>query len=391
MTLFHREFFTAAAGLAVAVALWPGPARAETWEIVVPPNMPRSDELKAEIWDFFLRGMGPGDGLTVHDGLYARQLARIEIPDDARFEAVRVRTKALSRETAALSRRIDALSDAAGGESGYRIAFPEFAYSYGNARTEGESHMLVITSGLHDAPLEPAFGLRRDGEALMMPNDAHVAASLSESPYGTRGREDALEGVVAHFCLMESDGPMTTYQKDELRRFWSLYVGHMGGEMATFTESLPRCFDRWRGKVRGDMPEEVLDARTEVIAMRRVLRSPSGDGNPRPRPRPRPGQAEGIEDFALFSSRPHPMLEGVEVTTGVKYRADEYPRTYVSAWCYTSIEHKGVTIRIEVGAKFPLGDVDWHFATTDELAAAGISAVEAEAGRSACGFPEDAT
>ena len=186
MTPFNREVFAAAALLAVAAALWPGPARAETWEIVVPPNMPRSDELKAEIWDFFLRGMAPGDNLTVHDGLIARELVRIEITDDPRLNAQRVRTKALSRETALLSQRIDALSGAAVTEPRNRIAFPEFAYAYGNARTGGESHMLVITSGLHDAPLDPGFSLRRDGDALLIPNDAHIAASLSESPYGTR-------------------------------------------------------------------------------------------------------------------------------------------------------------------------------------------------------------
>ena len=387
MTPFKREVSAAAALLAVAAALWPGPARAETWEIVVPPNMPRSDELKSEIWNFFLRGMAPGDNLTVHDGLHARELVRIEIKDDPRFKAERVRTKALSRETALLSQRIDALSSAAVPEPRNRIAFPEFAYAYGNARTGGENHMLVITSGLHDAPLDPGFSLRRDGDALMMPNDAHIAASLSESPYGTRGREHTLDSVVVHFCLMDGDGPMTTHQKDELRRFWSLYVDHLGGELATFSESLPGCFDRWRGKVRGGLPEEVLDVRTEVIAMRSVFRKPSGGG--RPRPRPRPDRSEGLEDFSLFSSQPHPALEGVEVTTGVTYRANEYPWPYVSAWCYAMVEHRGVEIRIEIGTKVPLEDVRWRPSTAAELAAAGISAAAAEAGRQACRFPSD--
>lgn len=389
MTLFDLEIPTVAAGLAIAAVLWPGPTRAESWEIVVPPNMPRSDELKVEVWDFFLRGMSPGDGLTIHDGLNARELMQIEIPEDPSLEAERTRTKALSQETALLSQLIDALSEAGGDESRNRVAFPEFAYAYGNARTVEESNMLVITSGLHDAPLEPSFGLRRDGGAVVIPNDAHIPASLSESPYGTKGREHTLDGVVAHFCLVDGDGSMTTHQKDELRRFWSLYVRHLGGELATFSESLPACFDRWRSKLRGGLPEAVLDVRFKVIGMRSVFRTPTW--GERPRPRPRPGQSKDLEDFMLFSSQPHPRLKDVEVTTGVKYRADEYPWPYVNAWCYAMVRHGGVDVQIDIGAKVPFEGVRWLPHTAAELAAAGISSAEAKAGQQACRFPLDGT
>lgn len=385
MTRFNNDFRTAAASLAIITALWQQPVRAETWEIVAPANMPQSDALKAEIWDFFLRGMAPGDALTLHDGLHPRELARVEIPDDPRYDQERFRTKALARETALLSRRIDTLGGAESGEFRYRIAFPEFAFSYANSRTEDESHMLVITSGLHHSALEPQFSIRHRGGELVLPNDAHIEAPLSESPYGTRNRGEALKGVVAHFCLMAGDSPMTTHQKDELRRFWSLYVTGLGGEMATFTESLSGCFDRWRGKIRGDLPTEALDASTYVMGMRDVARTPRGES----RPRPRAGSRDGPEDFSLFSSNPHPALDGVDVTTGVKYRPDEYPKTYVRAWCYAMVEHRGASVSVPIGYKIPLKAVEWTSASTGTLAAAGISDAEAEAGRLACEFPED--
>ena len=293
MTGFRHHLRNGVASLAIAAALWQQPASAETWEVVVPPNMPRSAELKAELWDFFLRGMAPGDGLTLHDGLFPRELARVEIPDDPRFDAQRARTKGLARETATLARRIDALGAGDSGEFRYRIAFPEFAFAYANSRTGGESHMLVITSGMHHAPLEPEFSLRHRGGELVLPNDAHIEAPLSESPYGTRDRGEALKGVVAHFCLMAGDDEMTTHQKDELRRFWSLYVSNLGGEMATFTESLSGCFDRWRGKIRGGLPREVLDASNYVMGMRNVTRTSTSDA----RPRPRGGPQSGLEDL----------------------------------------------------------------------------------------------
>ena len=387
MTRFTSDLRIAAASLAITAALWQQPALAETWEIVAPPNMSRGDELKAEIWDFFLRGMAPGDTLTLHDGLHPRELSRIEIPDDPRHEEERFRTKALARETALLSRRIDALGGAGSGEFRYRIAFPEFAFAYANARTGAESHMLVITSGLHHSALEPRFSIRHRGGELVLPNDAHIGAPLSASPYGTRDRGESLKGVVAHFCLMAGDSPMTTHQKDELRRFWSLYVAGLGGEMATFTESLSGCFDRWRGKIRGGPPMEALDASDVVMGMRNVTRTPKPKREQGPRPRA--DARSGLEDFSLFSSNPHPALEGVEVMTGVKYRLDEYPKTYVRAWCYAMVEHRGAAVRIPIGKKVPLKSVEWATATRGTLAAAGISGADAEAGRPACAFPED--
>ena len=404
MTGFRHHLRNGVASLAIAAALWQQPASAETWEVVVPPNMPRSAELKAELWDFFLRGMAPGDALTLHDGLFPRELARVEIPDDPRFDAQRARTKGLARETATLARRIDGLGVGDSGEFRYRIAFPEFAFAYANSRTGGESHMLVITSGMHNAPLEPDFSLRHRGGELVLPADSHIEAPLSESPYGTQGREDALRGVVAHFCLMTEDIPMTTHQKDELRRFWSLYVTRLGGELATFTESLPGCFDRWRGKMRDGLPEEVLNISSDVIVMRNVTRASVAEGSPSDR-RPRTrgaatgdggaaggeATAEGPDDFTLFTSHPHPALDGVDVTTGVTYRPEEYPRTYVNAWCYAMVDHAGATVRIHIGQKVPLKEVEWTPATDGTLAAAGISGAEADAAKAACDFPADAT
>ncbi len=80
---------------------------------------------------------------------------------------------------------------------------------------------------------------------------------------------------------------------------------------------------------------------------------------------------------------------GVEVTTGGKYRPDEYPRSYVNAWCYAMIENRGAVVRIALGSKLPLKPVEWEPPTKGTLAAAGISGRQAEAGRPACEFPSD--
>ncbi len=142
-----------------------------------------------------------------------------------------MRTKALARETARLSRALDALKAEGNPDTPYRIRFPEFVYTYAEARTSTKSQLLVITSGMNQSDLEPSFSFRLVGGKLYLPTDAHIEAPLSASPYGTQGRETALAGVAVHFCLLSQESRLTTYQKDELRRFWSLYVKWLGGEV----------------------------------------------------------------------------------------------------------------------------------------------------------------
>jgi hypothetical protein len=133
------------------------------------------------------------------------------------------------------------------------------------------------------------------------------------------------------------------------------------------------------------MSEEALDISSKVLAMRRVSRTPLDDKaatNPA-------GVPEGVETYSLFVSKPHPVLQGVEVTTGTKYRTDEHPR-YLSAWCYTTVKNNGATILVEIGTKVPYRDVEWPLIPKRTLEAAGISREQAEAGRRACQFPSDA-
>lgn len=385
MPKLQHTLRTGAVAATVAVTLGPLSSMADTWEIVVPPNMPRGDDLNAEVWDFFLHGLKPGDRLTIYDGFHPRERLRIAVPDEASFEDPRLRTKALARETARLGREIASLSDAANPEAPYRIRFPEFAYEYSQTRSGTEAELLVITSGIHVSDLEPSFSFRLHDGTLFLPTDGHIEAPLSLSPYGTEGREATLEGVGVHFCVLSDEFRLTTYQRDELRRFWSLYVEWLGGELATFTESLSACFARWRDKARG-MPREELDISDGILAMRAVTRTPIEDDTGTG-PGGLPG---GVEQFSLFSSKPHPGLLGIEVITGIKYRSDGYPLSYERAWCYVIVENNGAAIQVHIGVKLPHAEIAWANAPRGTLDAAGIRDEDVQAARGACQFPPDA-
>jgi hypothetical protein len=230
---------TLSAALATAAAILPQAGSGRAWDIVVPPNMPDSDALKAEIWDFFLHGLAPGERLVLYDGMDGREMLRIAIPADRRFEEERVRTKALrSRDGAAVAGDRRALGP---GEPGapYRIDFPGLATNTPRPGRPARASFSSSPRGCTFRIWTPASASGSSGPELFLPTDAHIEAPLSESPYGTRGLETALDGVVVHICLRSDGSRLTTHQKDELRRFWSLYVQRLGGTLATFTESLP--------------------------------------------------------------------------------------------------------------------------------------------------------
>ena len=138
--------------------------------------------------------------------------------------------------------------------------------------------------------------------------------------------------------------------------------------------------------MHGDLPEESLDISTNVLAMRSVARGSLKGGAVSAMGR----VPEGLENFSLFFSKPHPALPGVFVTTGIEYRTDQYPETYDHVWCYIMVGHNGATIRVEVGTKTPHREVVWLPVPNGTLAVAGIGRDEADASRTACQFPADA-
>ena len=55
------------------------------------------------------------------------------------------------------------------------------------------------------------------------------------------------------------------------------------------------------------------------------------------------------------------------------------------------VERDGATVRVEIGTKAPLRDIEWSLVPIGTLVAADIEDEEVEAARPACHFPADAT
>ncbi|MEM7530383.1 MAG: hypothetical protein AAF416_22540 [Pseudomonadota bacterium] len=279
-------------------------------------------------------------------------------------------------------RALEAIAAADGG-AGVDILklLAEIPLSRPDAETPIE--VLIIGDPIQTVAGEPHFSMRDDEGGFRLPSDAHIRASLAETPYGTAGREAALAAVTVHLCRVP-DGEAWASDADEaLNRFWSLFIAHQGGQLATWTDDLATCLDRFVERARKGAKAFVLDESEEGLVMKTVSRAKvaTEDGTATL------GGIE-VESFNLFSTRAHPMLPGVEVVTGIKYDPRHYPRRYDHAWCYFVRYRNGVPVRFDIGARSYGQSVRWRSAQVRAQRTAGIAASDVLAAREACQLPD---
>ncbi|ARE42360.1 hypothetical protein RGUI_4334 (plasmid) [Rhodovulum sp. P5] len=75
------------------------------------------------------------------------------------------------------------------------------------------------------------------------PNDAVLDLAVQETPYGTRGLKDTLDGTRVHVCSID-DGFVRPQHEAMLERYTSLRLAEMGGVLATWTRDLDECLQR---------------------------------------------------------------------------------------------------------------------------------------------------
>ena len=211
--------------------------------------MPDSDALKAEIWDFFLHGLALGERLALYDGIGGRG-----------FFASRSRTTHASRRSGS-GRRPSAARRRTSRERSTRSptwairpyptgsTFPDLrtsrAIADGRREPAARGHV-----GIASVRSRTRFQLPARRRRTLSAHRRACRGAAVGQPLRHEGARTALDGVVVHMCLQSGEEGLTTYQKDELRRFWSLYV-------------------HWLGRTARDLHREPLPAASTAGAERR--------------------------------------------------------------------------------------------------------------------------
>lgn len=251
--LEHMRSAVVSFTIGLTAACFPaGHAPAAEYALVVPRDVPQPVAAKLHSIVTVLVGerLQPGDVLRIIDATAVQPIATFEIPEGSKARVTNLRLRELEVPLNAWSRfvrrhYVERRGDTAGHG---RILLPQTLTHLGTQSYAGvdvgsrEICTLVVGSMLYDDPRDEAFSMI-DG---LFPSDGLIAASQSESVFGTADRQGHLSGM--NFHVFTLDGP-DAYGSDahELRvhRTWHLHIAAQSGVMATYTRSLHEAVARF--------------------------------------------------------------------------------------------------------------------------------------------------
>ncbi|WP_417518003.1 hypothetical protein [Minwuia sp.] len=379
MTTYVRNLL---GGVAIAAALSATSATADEYRVVLPDHYDGDlAELTAELGSFFNGKIGPGEAFTVFDGTSNKRIARIDVPDEERFQYPRARLRAFAGEIGKVGRFLTALGNGDKGVPG-RLDLLSVLRGIGDNRVDrdGQMHVLVLGRPVQYTR-DPAWSMIGEKGRLQIPSDAALVSDATRTPYSVSARKDALAGVNVHVCGV-GGWKLSRLDDLSLRHVWGTWIAAQGGAMVTWAHDLAVCFERFRSGVSEAISVAEPDLTLPPAMLRPVWNeSERLEGKERPVP----------ESFNIFFKKDHPSVRGLIVFTGVEYDPAHYPSRYDHAWCYftSAAGRDGAQVRVNVGKKVFAALPTWHKVTDRALKAAGVSRDDFVRARSVCQFPVD--
>ena len=247
---FSKQFTTFAAIALSTTILTATSALGRDTVIGLSPFQKPAD-LKAQIESSILHlaeTLEPGEIGLFFDAANSRLIGSFEVPEGASYSNVRARIQANRAGLGNLKRFLNS-AEAVPGRIG-ALDLPGFFHLIRSAYPAPDGADMILL-GSPIAPMSQASSLTMQGARV--PNDGHIAADISASPYGTGGLQGSLEGYDVYFGLTDSVWAVSASHAYHVERAWSLTAEAHGAHMAFFGEDLSTLL-RLAGQ---DAPERV--------------------------------------------------------------------------------------------------------------------------------------
>lgn len=258
--------FTSILLLALPVAAETAPPR--TYIIGVSPNLAKSDrdEVLKQLLLLALEKASTGDSITVYDALNLQLSGRLTIPNGKQYDGnPRARVQKMKAELTLLKEFFSRESPhAVNGEGEMRV--PQFLELVGSQLrlNADEITVILIGSAFYRDTREPAFNIS-DG---FYPSDGHIVADQKRSIYGTANRRDILKNVAVHYCYLHENFATDEF-RNQIGRFWTLFVSQQGGVLPSFAADLPLTTQRALQVKREPFMQAAIDSNDLKIQMHR--------------------------------------------------------------------------------------------------------------------------
>ena len=191
-----------------------------------------------------------GDTAVFIDGYALQTLGVFTVPNDPKYRHPKARM-ALNRQAVGALLQFKANAQAVGAPGHPSVPgavkLPQLLRFAGEHFKSGDGlDVLVFGSARYDDPQEPAFSMK-DGA---FPADGHLSASRGQTPYGAADNPKLLDGARVHIIHHDP------FQQDRLRyytrRFWTLYVEALSGEMVSYGSDATSILARIRNGAAGN-------------------------------------------------------------------------------------------------------------------------------------------
>jgi len=225
------------------------------------------DITSRHFFELLLRDAPMGAHVAVWDGYYLTRIGEADIPQlqhdnsDSRAECLAPVLVGLKRwrEQARKASRDE------GSAADDTVRLPEVLAELGPVEAGRQRRILIVASPFYLCPHEPTFSMNES----RYPSDAHLGATLAESPYGTAGREQALCRTALYWAYGADSQWGSGAHRIAVERWWHLWMAAQGGALTTFSPDAAVAWSRFVGRnVMGTVVSYQRDTGDSRIEMR---------------------------------------------------------------------------------------------------------------------------
>ncbi len=184
-----------------------------------------------------LQTVEAGEEVPFIDAANLRLIGTYAVPEGSAYDSPRAKLNANAPLLGAIR---SFLSSARPNEANPGlIDLPGFLRFVGeNYPAPDSADLIVIGSAIYQNPRAPRLDMA-DGA---VPEDGYVSASVSTSPFGTRGLTGSLEGYDVYFGLTGENWIVSQSHAHYVERLWSISVDEHGGSLQFFDDDLATLF-----------------------------------------------------------------------------------------------------------------------------------------------------
>ena len=253
------------ASASLATAATAGPAPRQYVVVICAGLAPgQCQDVFKQSMDLLLNHAQPGDRVDFIAASQGALLASVSVPEGT------ARSRANSREYAGkfvgLVQFLKSPS-ATDSRQATQLRLPQLLDEIARSRHRQDSLTIIaIGSPLYFAANEREAAF--DMEKGLTPGDGMIAASVTESLFGTLERKGQLRNTTIHWILPSDDWSVSEMHSHAVTRFWTVFIGEQGATLSTFSSDIAHVFERASQGEASPVLTATLDPNDRGLVMR---------------------------------------------------------------------------------------------------------------------------